>query len=86
MDELKQKGNEAMKAGEYDSAIGFYGEAIGLSRDNHVLYSNRSAAYMKAEKYNQALKDAERTIEIKPDWGKVSPFRKNYSCSKGLLV
>jgi stress-induced-phosphoprotein 1 len=72
VEELKQKGNEAMKAGEYDSAINLYGEAIELSPDSHVLYSNRCAAYMKVEKYQEALDDAEKTIGIKADWGKVS--------------
>lgn len=35
-----------------------------------MLYSNRSAAYAKSNKYDLALKDAEKTIEIKPDWSK----------------
>ena len=72
MDELKQKGNEAMKNNEYDTAIKCYNEAIELCPDNHVLYSNRSAAYMKQDSYQQALEDAEKTVSLKKDWGKVS--------------
>jgi stress-induced-phosphoprotein 1 len=35
-----------------------------------VLYSNRSAAYASKKDWTNALKDAERTTEIKPDWAK----------------
>lgn len=67
---LKQKGNSALQEGRYVEAIKHYTEAIALDENNHVLYSNRSAAYAKAGKYQQALEDAEKTISLKPDWGK----------------
>ncbi|KAG7213876.1 hypothetical protein KM043_003084 [Ampulex compressa] len=67
---LKEKGNSALQDGKYDEAVKFYTEAIALDGNNHVLYSNRSAAYAKAKKYDLALKDAERTISIKQDWPK----------------
>ena len=78
MDELKQKGNDAMKDKKFDSAVKFYSEAIKLDPNNHVLYSNRSAAYMKQERYHNALKDAEKTVDIKKDWAKVSEFIFNH--------
>lgn len=68
--QLKDKGNAALQAGKFDEAVKFYTEAIALDSKNHVLYSNRSAAYAKAGNYQKALEDAEKTIEIKPDWGK----------------
>ncbi|XP_015608933.1 stress-induced-phosphoprotein 1 [Cephus cinctus] len=67
---LKDKGNAALQEGKFEDAIKFYTEAIALDGNNHVLYSNRSAAYAKAEEYKQALEDAEKTIELKPDWAK----------------
>ncbi|XP_014468444.1 PREDICTED: stress-induced-phosphoprotein 1 [Dinoponera quadriceps] len=67
---LKVRGNAALQEGKFDEAVKCYTEAIALDSNNHVLYSNRSAAYAKAEKYKQALEDAEKTVGLKPDWGK----------------
>ena len=46
-------------------------QGIAVDPKNHVLYSNRSAAYLKKDDYDKALEDAERAIEVKPDWPKV---------------
>lgn len=70
VEELKSKANAAFSAGKCDEAINLYSQAIGLDGNNHVLYSNRSAAFAKANKYEEALKDAEKCIELKPDFGK----------------
>lgn len=70
MTALKDKGNAALAENKFEDAIKYYTEAINLDNTNHVLYSNRSAAYAKANKYDLALKDAEKTVEIKPDWAK----------------
>lgn len=67
---LKERGNNALTAGNFDEAISLYTEAINLDDKNHVLLSNRSAAYAKAEKFEDALKDAEKTIEVNPTWAK----------------
>ena len=40
-----------------------------------MIASNRSHAYYRSEMYDKALEDANKSIEIKPDWGK-SYFRK----------
>jgi stress-induced-phosphoprotein 1 len=45
-------------------------EAIELDPSNHVLYSNRSGSYQSLKDYDHALADAEKTVEIKPDWPK----------------
>ena len=39
------------------------------------IYSNRSASFLKLSKVTQALTDAEKCVELKPDWDKAH-FRK----------
>ena len=70
--QLKVKGNKYLQEGDFDKAIKCYSEAIGLCPKNHVLFSNRSAAYAKKEKYSEALVDAKKIVQLKPDWGKVN--------------
>lgn len=76
--QLKTQGNEALKQNNLAEAIQLYTEAIGLDPDNHILYSNRSAAYAKDEKFDLALTDAEKTVELKPDWAKVETAVLNF--------
>uniref|UniRef100_A0A5S6R2M5 Stress-induced-phosphoprotein 1 n=1 Tax=Trichuris muris TaxID=70415 RepID=A0A5S6R2M5_TRIMR len=68
--QLKVRGNIALAEGKYDDAVELYSKAIELEPSNHVLYSNRSAAYAKAGKYTLALSDAEKTVSLKKDWAK----------------
>lgn len=70
MQVLKDKGNAALSANNFEDAVRYYTEAIALDPTNHVLYSNRSAAYAKCKKYEEALQDAEKTLEMKNDWPK----------------
>ncbi|KAL4710670.1 hypothetical protein ACJJTC_003306 [Scirpophaga incertulas] len=70
VNQLKEKGNAALSSGNYDLAISSYSDALVLDPKNHVLYSNRSAAYAKAGNYTAALIDAEKTVEINPTWSK----------------
>ncbi|KAI0520584.1 hypothetical protein KFK09_008060 [Dendrobium nobile] len=69
-DEAKAKGNAAFSAGRFEEAIRYFSEAIDLAPTNHVLYSNRSAAYASLNRYAEALADGRKTVEIKPDWSK----------------
>ncbi|KAH6818098.1 stress-inducible protein [Perilla frutescens var. frutescens] len=69
-DEAKAKGNAAFSAGNFDDAVRHFTDAINLAPSNHVLYSNRSAAYASLNKFSEALSDAQKTVELKPDWGK----------------
>ncbi|GAB0134054.1 cochaperone Sti1 homeolog f [Epichloe bromicola] len=69
-DELKALGNKAIAEKNFDDAIDKFTQAIALQPENHILYSNRSAAYASKKEWDNALQDADKTIQIKPDWAK----------------
>lgn len=66
-----KKSNEAVQSGKFRAAIDMYTEAVALDLRNHVLISNRSAAFIHVKEYQEALNDAKRVIELKPAWPKV---------------
>ena len=76
--ELKQQGNSAFSAGDYDRAIELFSQAVDCvqavpdaQQQQAVLYSNRSAAYCGKRQYTEALEDAEKCVKLRPDWSKV---------------
>ena len=66
-----KKSNEAVQCGKFRAAIDMYTEAIALDLRNHVLISNRSAAFIHVKRYQESLNDAKLVIEFKPAWPKV---------------
>ncbi|KAH9918139.1 activator of Hsp70 and Hsp90 chaperone [Fomitopsis serialis] len=67
---LKDQGNKAFQAKDYDKAIDLFSQAIALDPNNFVLFSNRSAAKAGKRQYSAALVDAEQCIKINPAWSK----------------
>ncbi|KAL5554700.1 hypothetical protein UlMin_042101 [Ulmus minor] len=57
-------------SGNFNGTIGHFSNAIALARMNLVLYSNQSTAYASLRKYSEALIDAKKTVEMKPNWSK----------------
>lgn len=66
----KKVGNGFYSKGEYDKAIVEYTKAIGLYDKDHSYFSNRSACYAEIGKYEEALADGKKCVELKPDWAK----------------
>ncbi|KAJ7866140.1 hypothetical protein B0H13DRAFT_2067115 [Mycena leptocephala] len=60
VNELKDQGNKAFDAGDYDKAIDLYMQAITLHPQNYVSFSDRSAAYARKNQWAEALTDAEQ--------------------------
>jgi stress-induced-phosphoprotein 1 len=69
-EDFKALGNKAFQGGDFIQAVDLFTKAINGDSQNHVLYSNRSAAYTSLKKYDLALQDADKTIAIKKDWAK----------------
>lgn len=57
-------GNDLFKRGDYAAAVKHYTEAIKRDDADPRAYSNRSACYQKLAAIPEALKDAERCIEL----------------------
>ena len=70
MEEFKQIGNELYKQQKYSEAVEQYSKGLEASKDDPILLSNRSVAYWKLGDYKNALEDAKRCVQVKPDWVK----------------
>jgi stress-induced-phosphoprotein 1 len=67
---FKDQGNKFLQAKQYDEAIRAYTEAINLDPNDHIFFSNRSAAYLSKGDAASALSDGERCIKLSPQWAK----------------
>jgi len=67
---MKLKGNALMSSKDYAGAIAAYTSAIGLDSTNPVYYSNRAAAHSSSDNHKEAVKDAEKAIEVDPNFVK----------------
>lgn len=68
--ELKKAGNDAFARGDWKTAVDHFTGAIRLDPADQVFYSNRSGAYANLARYQEALQDAKKCVELKPDWWK----------------
>jgi len=73
-EELKKKGNDAFKAGQYEQALEFYQNALEIDGRNMGynarLYANRASAWSKLNKTAEAFDDATNAIEACDTWSK----------------
>ena len=70
---LKSTGNAYMQKKQYDKAIDAYTSALKVVPNgptSHVYYSNRAAALLSMKSFEEAIKDSERSLALKPDYGK----------------
>ncbi|KAM9337969.1 tetratricopeptide repeat protein 28 [Symphorus nematophorus] len=68
--ERVRRSNQACQQGEYSLAVRLYSEALTADPQNCILYSNRSAAYLRLGQYSTALDDAIKARLINPKWPK----------------
>ena len=79
-EQLKNKGNDALREGRTDDAIELYSQSIGkfmawrcwcldLEKTEGAL-TNRAAAYIKQKKYQKALEDSELALLLNANFAK----------------
>jgi len=74
-EEWKAKGNKEYANGNFSEAVKSYSKAIDEDPNNHLYFSNRSAAYAGLLNWEKALSDGSKCIQLKGDWAK-GYFRK----------
>jgi stress-induced-phosphoprotein 1 len=72
MEELKKKGNEEFKNQNFEASIEYYSQAMKIEPQNHILFSNRAQAFLKLKRFEDALVDIQKTIEINSNFTKVN--------------
>ncbi|CAL8082559.1 unnamed protein product [Orchesella dallaii] len=68
--DIVRQSNASCESGDYQTAVALYSEALKIDPDNHILYSNRSAAYIKLGQFARALQDALKARDLNPKWSK----------------
>lgn len=71
--ELKTKGNDVFKTGDYEKALGLYTQAIDLCADKFknekaILFNNRAAAQKFLGSKDAAIQDCTQAIELNPSY------------------
>lgn len=70
MTDYKSLGNAALQQKDFAAAIEFYTKGLQEEPENHVLLSNRAAAYLSNGSYQQAADDAAKSVVINNGWVK----------------
>lgn len=60
----KEKGNEAYKKRDFETALKHYGRAIELEPDNITFRTNKAAVLFEQAKYTECIEECEKAIEI----------------------
>jgi len=68
--EAKAQGSEYFRSSKFPEAVRAYTESVKRNPNDHTVYSNRAAAYMKLGAYDEAIKDCESCLEIDPGFVK----------------
>ncbi|KAK8167759.1 hypothetical protein BKA80DRAFT_265090 [Phyllosticta citrichinensis] len=66
-EQLKERGNQLFKHGDYVAAEALYTQAIQKNPNNPLLFTNRANARMKLESWELAIDDCIKSIELLRD-------------------
>jgi DnaJ family protein C protein 7 len=75
LEQAREAGNAAFKSGKFQEAFEFYSKALAIDSHNPSigakLYSNRATALSKMSKYEEAIEDCDKALDLDPKFFKV---------------
>ncbi|CAN9514054.1 unnamed protein product [Ophioblennius macclurei] len=78
----KQEGNDFVKKGQYQEALGKYTECLKLKPQECAIYTNRALCYVKLERFAEAKQDCDAALKLEPSNKKA--FYRRALANKGL--
>ncbi|KAK5922953.1 hypothetical protein CgunFtcFv8_020174 [Champsocephalus gunnari] len=63
---VKQEGNDFVKKGQYQDALGKYTEGLQLKPEECAVYTNRALCYLKLERFTEAKQDCDAALKVDP--------------------
>jgi len=82
IERLKEAGNKEFKEGRHEEAIKLYSDALAidpnLSGVNKLLYSNRATALKSLKKYEEAIDDLSKAIDMDAEY--IKAYSKRAQC------
>ncbi|XP_074334137.1 TPR repeat-containing thioredoxin TDX [Apium graveolens] len=72
---LKAKAMDALEKGTLNEAIDYLTEAITLNPRSAILYATRASIFVRIEKPNAAIRDANAALQVNPDSAKGHKIR-----------
>ena len=86
-EQLKEEGNELIKAQKFEEAAQKYTEAIELDPSNKklnaIIYSNRALTFIKRKETFKALDDLNKSLDLNPDYPKSLIRRAEINMERG---
>ncbi|XP_076004554.1 sperm-associated antigen 1 [Genypterus blacodes] len=79
---LKQEGNEFVKKGQYQDAVGKYSECLKIKTEDCAIYTNRALCYLKLERFAEAKEECDIALKLEPNNKKA--FYRRAMANKGL--
>jgi len=68
--EMRNKANQKYTSRSYSEALELYNAAFDLTPYDHLVLGNRSITHLKSGNFKAALEDANKAVELRPDWAK----------------
>ncbi|XP_007257002.4 sperm-associated antigen 1 [Astyanax mexicanus] len=79
---LKTEGNELVKKGQYQEAVGKYSECLKLKSDECAIFTNRALCFIKLKRFAEAKQDCNSALNLESSNKKA--FYRRALANKGL--